>query len=124
MKGGARQIVSDVLSREILDLTGAELVRLTEAEGISLYVRAGTASVTHQGRCDIVLKAGERFLVDRSDLVLVVPIDAVTLEISAQPARARSSRLERIQSDGRHYPVLSGRPRPALADESRLSPAF
>ncbi|MCG6875451.1 MAG: hypothetical protein LJE97_10215 [Betaproteobacteria bacterium] len=124
MKGEARLIMSDVLSREILDLTGAELVRLTEAEGISLYVRAGTASVMQQGSRDIVLKAGARFLVDRSDLVLVVPIDAVTLEISAQPARARSSRLERIQSDGRHYPVLSGRLRPALVEGSRLSPAF
>jgi len=115
----------DALSRETLDLVGTELVRMREAEGICLYVRAGSARLTQEGdRDDLVLNAGECFLVDRAGLMLVVPMDAVTLEISAPPARARSSRLERIQSDGRHYPVLSGRLRPVLADGSRLYPDF
>jgi Protein of unknown function (DUF2917) len=113
------------LSRETLELTGNELVRLIDAQSIVVSVRAGTAWITQQGdRDDVVIGAGESFVIERPGLVLVAPIREATVVIAALPALARTCRITRIDADGRHYPVLCARPRPAVADGLRLSPAF
>lgn len=113
------------LSREILDLTGGDVVRLTDARGVFILVRAGTAWITEHGHPDdIVLREGEGFVVDRPGLVLVTPIHGATVVISAPPERARACRIERVQRDGQLYPVLCGRPQLVPSAESRLAPAF
>ncbi len=112
-------------SREILDLGAGDVVRLTDAQGVSIFVRAGTAWITEHGHPDdIVVSEGECFSVDRPGLVLVTPIHGATVVISAPPERARTCRIERIHRDGQHYPVLCRRPQPVPTAESRLAPAF
>lgn len=115
----------DPLSREILELVGDDIVRLTDARGVCVFVRAGTAWITeHGGIDDIVIGAGETFMVDRPGLALVAPIQGATVVISAPPDRARASRIERVDRDAQRYPVLCGRPRPAPIGASRLAAAF
>jgi hypothetical protein len=113
----------DQLSRETIELTGAQFVRLTVARDISISVRAGTAWITQDGdRNDNVVRAGESFVINRSGLALVTPIPEATVVIAALPAQARTSLIERIHLDGQRYPFLCARPHPVLGP--RLSPTF
>lgn len=112
-------------SREILDLGAGDVVRLTDAQGVSIFVRAGTAWITQHGdHDDIVIAAGESFAVNRPGLALVTPIHGATVVVSAPPERARTCRIERVHRDGQRYPVLNGRPQPVVTDGSRLAPAL
>lgn len=113
------------LSRETLELTDGDIIRLPDAQGVSISVRAGTAWITQHGDPDdSVIKAGETFVVDRPGLTLVIPVRATTLVITALPQRARTCRMERVDRDGRRYPVLCGRPQSVPTDRSRLAPAL
>lgn len=112
-------------TREIIELAGGDVVRLTDAQGIAVCVRAGTAWITQDGDPDdTVIGSGETFVIDRSGLTLVTPIHGATVVFSALPARARTCRIERIHRNGDRYPVLRGRPQRALTGESDLAPAF
>lgn len=116
---------ADQLSRETLELAGSELVRLTNAQGIGIFIRTGNAWITQEhDRDDIVIGAGESFVVNRTGLVVVAPIREATVVISALPARARTCRIERVHDDGQRYPVLCARPQLAPTDGSRLAPAL
>ena len=113
------------LSRETLELTAGDYVRLTAAQGISIFVRAGTAWITQDGdHDDIVIGASESFAVNRPGLTLVTPIHGATVVMSGSPERARTCLIERVDRDGQRYPVLRGRPQPAPTDDSGLAPAF
>ena len=120
-----RSIDQSPLSREILELVGDDVVRLTDARGISIFVRAGRAWITGNGDSgSIVIGAGETFEVDRLGLALVSPIDGATVVISALPDRARTSRIERVDRDGQRHPVLCGRPRTVPTGASPIAPAL
>jgi len=112
------------LSRETLELTAGDVIRLTAAQGVSIFVRDGTAWITQDGDSDdIVIGAGATFAVDRPGLALVTPIHGATVVISALPERARTCRIERVHRNGERYPVLCGRPHAVPTGGPRLAPA-
>jgi Protein of unknown function (DUF2917) len=114
----------DQFARETFELTGAQFVRLTDARGVCVSVRAGTVWITQDGdRNDNVVRAGESLVVDRPGLALVTPIPEATIVISALPALARTCRIQRVHPDGERYPVLSARPQPVLPGGRSPSPA-
>jgi hypothetical protein len=113
----------DQLSRETIELTGAQFVRLTDARGILISVRAGTAWITQDGDCnDNMVRAGERFVINRPGIALVTPIPEATVVISAPPSQARACLIQRVHPDGQRYPVLCARSQPVLGP--RVSPSF
>jgi Protein of unknown function (DUF2917) len=75
-------------AREWIDLDTPQLLRLVDAQGSAVFVRAGTAWITQEGGDpDILVQAGESFVFDRKGLAIVSPLGHVTLSISA-PAGA------------------------------------
>ena len=113
------------LSRETLELSNGDIVRLPDAEGVAIFVRVGTAWITQHGdHDDHVIAAGETFMVDRAGFTLVAPLGGATVTLSAPPQRARTCRIERVQRDGQRYPVLCGRPSRVPTDATRLAPAL
>jgi hypothetical protein len=75
-------------AREWMELDKPQLLRLVDAQGSALFIRAGTAWITQEGGDpDILVQAGESFVFDRKGLAIVSPLGRVSLSISA-PAGA------------------------------------
>lgn len=78
---------------DIVRLHGPELLRLHKASGWTLRVLAGTAWVTqdHDVR-DIVLQAGESFVLDRDGDVLVSPLKEARICIQRDAVAGKAIR--------------------------------
>jgi Protein of unknown function (DUF2917) len=75
-------------ARKWIELDTPQLLRMVDAQGSAVFVRAGTAWVTQEGGGgDVLVNAGESFVFDRNGLAIVSPLGRTSLSISA-PAGA------------------------------------
>jgi hypothetical protein len=70
----------------LLGLRRIEMLRLQDASGTLIACEEGTLWITQEGDArDVVIGAGERFVVDRDGLTIVEALDAAKLVLGPEP---------------------------------------